>query len=606
MDIRADRIDFDLRSRAVDASGNVRVQEPPFFLRSERLRLVRSKLGVEMQGRGTLAFCPCLGTPLAVSFDGATVAPPYDVIVRNPRLELFGVPVMWAPVVWLRSPGKFGLLAPEVAYRGEDGFFVGEGVHQPWTDGDAAHGLDVRAGAYLVGGAALDARLVTAASSTHVRWDHLRQDGLAIDARGAIDAGSSARPVAGEDAKAQTVAWDVDMIRGARGVTSTTDLDAAARPFDRAVAEAAWRDDDWTFASGVRAASVRGGEVFGSGAVGPIASARRGGALGGVGAYDALVEGGALKEPDFGALSFARAEGGALFARRAGPLGASLALRGALGVASDGAAHGDDAAGSARATLSLPIARGFASEDANDPWVHRIDPRIELAALGTRASDVAGVTAPGSLFARGALPVAAGASGTALLAAANVANAVGRFGSQSVAEIEVAAGAITPLDRPGTSPLLRARASASQTWVGLSGESAHVFANGGLSGAGDVVALRARIGGADGPSLGAHVAGRFGVDPVLARALADGPLEPASGFLAIGGWTGGALITVPWTRRFTTRAGADADLTSGRLVSALGALELHDPCGCVVLRATAAHRIGRDGVDVWFTVDLPR
>ena len=43
-----------------------------------------------------------------------------------------------------------------------------------------------------------------------------------------------------------------------------------------------------------------------------------------------------------------------------------------------------------------------------------------------------------------------------------------------------------------------------------------------------------------------------------------------------------------------------------QLVAAVGALELHDPCGCVVVRATAAHRIGRDGVDVWLTVDLPR
>jgi hypothetical protein len=47
------------------------------------------------------------------------------------------------------------------------------------------------------------------------------------------------------------------------------------------------------------------------------------------------------------------------------------------------------------------------------------------------------------------------------------------------------------------------------------------------------------------------------------------------------------------------------DVTANDLVAAVGSLELHDPCGCVVVRATASHRIGRDGIDAWVTVDLP-
>jgi hypothetical protein len=103
-----------------------------------------------------------------------------------------------------------------------------------------------------------------------------------------------------------------------------------------------------------------------------------------------------------------------------------------------------------------------------------------------------------------------------------------------------------------------------------------------------------------------NVAGREGIDPVTARALTDAPLEPSAGLLAQAGWTGGARIAIPWTRAIVTRAGADMDLTSERLVAAAGGLELHDACGCVVIRANASHRIGRDGVDVWLTVDLPR
>jgi hypothetical protein len=122
---------------------------------------------------------------------------------------------------------------------------------------------------------------------------------------------------------------------------------------------------------------------------------------------------------------------------------------------------------------------------------------------------------------------------------------------------------------------------------------------------GGALVARARLGPAAGLNLTAHVAERDGVDPLLARALVEVPLEPASGFLSTTGWTGGARVAVPLGSRVTTRGGADMDLTSGELVAAIGSLELHDPCNCVVLRATAAHRIGRDGVDAWLSVDLP-
>jgi hypothetical protein len=55
----------------------------------------------------------------------------------------------------------------------------------------------------------------------------------------------------------------------------------------------------------------------------------------------------------------------------------------------------------------------------------------------------------------------------------------------------------------------------------------------------------------------------------------------------------------------TLRGGADVDFDARALVAALGALEVHDPCGCVVVRTSASHRIGRAGVDIWLTVDLP-
>src|SRR5665647_3019307 len=61
------------------------------------LHLSRSSLGVVIEGDGRLAFCPCLGTPLTVAFSRATVAPPGDLFLKNARLEIFGLPVLWLP-----------------------------------------------------------------------------------------------------------------------------------------------------------------------------------------------------------------------------------------------------------------------------------------------------------------------------------------------------------------------------------------------------------------------------------------------------------------------------------------------------------------------------
>ena len=183
-------------------------------------------------------------------------------------------------------------------------------------------------------------------------------------------------------------------------------------------------------------------------------------------------------------------------------------------------------------------------------------------------------------------------------------NTVGRWAARTAGTLDVSAGAVG--DDRSASAALRVRASAGTRLAALRADFARVA--GTSSGQGGALVARGRLGPASGLNLTAHVAQRDGVDPVLARALVDAPLEPASGFLALAGWTGGARLAVPLGPRITTRGGADVDLGAPggpQLVAAVGALELHDPCGCVVVRATAAHRIGRDGVDAWVTVDLP-
>jgi hypothetical protein len=611
VDFGADEVRFDARRQALEVAGHVRVDEPPFYLMSDELRLHRVSIGVVLDGEGKVVFCPCLGSPLAVRFHGATIAPPHDLVLRQPVLEVFGVPVAWAPLFWLRSPGRLGVLPPEVAWRGADGLFVGEGVHVPWVNGDRARGLDLRAGGYIDGGADVDATLMTSQTRTRVKWDLLKdQAGVAVDARGATAPASDADPA---HAPPVAVAWSVDALRGARAVYATTDLDVAARPFDRADAQAAWRAEGWTWAAGVRSTDLRGGPLGDFGAGGPVVAAHRGDAIGHVGAYDASFEGGAVSGAGAGTLTFARAEGGALLATHLGALGGSLALRGLGGVADDGFRVGLDGAAQARAAIGLPLVRAFGDAAApgeaketgagegtpNDPWVHRTEPRAEAAVLAAHDSGVIAVPAGRGMEAP---------SGMAWVATAGWLNALGRWAQRTSIEADVAGGAV---GGAGDARLaVRARAAANLAWLGLRADFARVLLGpSGVAGGADTggaVVARARIGPERGLNLAAHVAGRDRVDPVVARALVDAPLEPASGFLAAPGWTGGARLALPLGSHVTTRAGADVDVDARELVAWLGAIELHDPCSCVILRASAAHRVGRAGVDAWVTVDVPR
>ena len=207
--------------------GDVRVDSPPFHLRSEHVRLRRSGGGpLELEGEGTLGFCPCLGTPLAVTFQGAKIAPPGDLFLERPVLSFFGVPVLWLPAFWLRAPSRPGLLPPDLAYRATDGLYTGFGGHLPWHAGQSA--LDLRGGVYTRGGGTVDARFFGPTSRTHVRLDHLQTTGVFVDARGYQ---ASQAPTSTE------LSWDVDAVRGSRALAATTRLDEAAKPWDRAAAE---------------------------------------------------------------------------------------------------------------------------------------------------------------------------------------------------------------------------------------------------------------------------------------------------------------------------------------------------------------------------------
>lgn len=587
---RADNVSFDAKERSLELFGDVRIDSDPFHLRSERIKLSRTKWGIEADGGGRLAFCPCLGTPLTIEFEKAIVAPPGELILQKPKLELYGVPIMYLPWFWLRSAEKVGVLPPDVAYRGRDGFYLGEGVHLPWKDRGARESLDLRGGAYLVGGFVADARLLTPVGATKVRWDRLRgHDGLQIDARGATE----------------SVAWDADVLRGRRAVVMTTDLDAAAKPYDRAAAAASTAVGPILTQAGYRAVTRRGGDLERIDASGPFVALRSSGAVipgardraPWAATWDATVEGGALSSLRTRTVSYARGELGARATTDLGPVVGELSARGAGDLVAEPDRSGRDVAGSARLRFGLPLAHAYAPRDLdphdrNDPVLHVIEPFAETGILHASGDALLG-TLPG----RGLAAV----DGTAPITDAGFVTTLGRWARRESLTLGASGGFAYDVNDgmrgAGTTALLRARGAASMSLVGFDVESGHTKR-------GHAVTARARVGRADGLRLRANVAARDGIDPVLARALTDAPLEPSAGFLADTGTTGGATLVVPWTRSITTSIGADGDASARELVAFRGGFDLRDRCGCVTLHANGAHRIGREGVDIWVTLDF--
>ncbi len=604
LEVRADEVSVDARLSQLELRGNVHADSSPFHLSADVLSLRRTPRGIVVEGDGRLAFCPCLGTPLTVRFSGALVAPPGDLVIDSPRLLVFGVPIFWLPIFWLRASDRAGVLAPELAWRGSDGLFLGGGVHLPWRDGEAAYGVDLRAGAYLRGGVAASADWSTPASFSRLRYDRLAgstqggDDGLVVDVRGAMSSTGAFR---------EELSWSADAVRGARGNYATTDVEAASRAFDRFGVEARARGSNLLAGLGFRGDARRAGGLGELDASGPVAAVAASTTLGEVAVAHATVDGGALRVPGGTTLAFVRSSAGALVGARIGPLGYAASMRALADAASDGATHGGDAMATARMELSAPIGRSFASGDSRDPWRHRIDPLLSTSGV---ASTGDGALSVGARSAGTSAAPQAPVDGAALIAAAGVRTALGRWGARQAFEVEALVGGVSALRppaganatglAPATSPLIRWRAASQSPAFALVAEGGHFLGEA----AGSAWVARARVGDASAWSLRAWVASRVGVDPAASRLLSDSSETVAVGFLSEGGWTGGARASIPWTKFVSTRGGVDVDFTAERLVAAVATLELRDACGCFRFRATGSRRMGREGVDLWVSLDV--
>lgn len=568
--------------RAMRLVGDVVVAYSRFRLTSDELSLRQTPHGIEVAGHGELVFCSCASPPVAIGFDGAIVAPPADLVIRRPRLEIGGVTVFALPWFWLRGPSKPGLLAPIVAWRGADGLLLGDGVHVPWKHGDDFDALDLTGAGYLRGGFELTGTLRTERSTTRARWDRRNGDLVAIDALGSVRNGDGG-----------AVAWDADAIRGARARSGTVDLGEAARGYDRGGFGQTVRPGPFVVGAGVGAALARGGTGLGRGwAWGPRLSIASSGALDGAGTWDALATGTTLSDPAVGTTNLARAETGLSLDARPGPLSLRGSLRGAVTEADAADTTGFDAVGTARLEVGLPLARAFDGGAAEAPIVHVVEPRLEAAGLVARTS--------GEWWSATGRPVALD-GGRAAIGVAGVRTAWGRSPGRAGAAID---GAFGGLASPrGGAAIARWRTAWGSRWIGVGGEGAALLPRDGARG--EVTVARARVGELESWHLGASVAGREGVEPIAARAIEGArALEPSGGWLAREGWTGGLDAGVAPLRLLMLRAGVDEDLSTRTLLGVHGAIGYHHPCGCLTVDLFAAHRLGREGLDAWLAIDL--
>lgn len=615
LDLEAGSAEADLRLRELDLRDGVRVRLPPYYLRADRIHLSLGTWGVRVKGFGLLTFCPCEDPPVAVGFTGGWAGPPDELIVENPTLRVMGLPILWLPYLWLRSPRKLGLTTPDVSFRGPDGLFLGQGVHLP-----LGKGLELGAGVYTGGGFALTGDLATERTSTLVRFDFRRARdvgerdvpsgaGLALDARGA----------------ASVFAWDVDAIRGARGIRTTLDLEPLARPYDHldGIARVG------PVAFGVTAVDVRGAPIDAMAMTRPWVGLAASAPLGTVGGSSGSVAFG----PRFVRGRGAETIGDASLATTIGaPLGVAAM---AVSLRGDGrfARGGGETAGSgdrlgafaldARAELSLPMARAFALDRAagGPPVVHVIEPLLRAGAIGARMSGdrsaLAGfVAAPA--FAEDHT------ARTALLAAIGARTALGSFGIAPGRDpwigklaSEVAVGVLDVGGRrdaalSGELSWTTRRANGGGTLLGLQGATTRAVDA--RAGYGWLLAGRTRWEYSRG-GFGAELRGaaRGDLSVLAGWALLGAELAPrlttATGLAAPGATLG---VGTGFPVGFGFRIGGDVDVYARTwsdrpsLLDVRGTLRYRHPCGCFRLAVRGGRVVGREGIDIFASFELAR
>jgi hypothetical protein len=573
VDFRADRVEVEPETFELELRGNVVVKVARYRIQSEELSLSRGPRGLEVDGAGEVALCPCANAPVTLGFQSLTVAPPTDVLLESPTVRVGGIPVFWLPFLWLRAKDRLGLLPPWVEWRGEDGLLAGAGAHVPF-EGRSARGrvsaLDLRVGGYLEGGARVDASLDLATSTTRVVWDKLGSAALRIDSAG--NESLTDGPV---------LAWYGDALRGERARAYPSSLDQAARRYDR-LSFSVGSADRLVFGTGFGSTAARGSAFDDFGAVGPALHFGGGGPLGSDSSADVAFDLSTLRT-DSGDESQVGAE--ALFELEtpAAPLSVGATLRQRALASTTESSSGTVLMSGLFPRVSLPLMRRY------EPFTHVIEPEIGAAQIVSVTSGTP------SLAASPDLPGASarGDDGMSLwVVRAGIENTLGN--SQRAVSLLLAGGLI------GGEETEPAAAMELRSDLGLLGVSIQgTLQDDAATGVG-----RARVGKHEGLHLGAHGEARTEPSSATAQWLLPDAWDSTTPFLARSGVSAGAELGVPVGEAWEGQVGGDFDVTTSDLLAVYGSIAFHHPCGCLGATAWAGHRRGRDGFDAWLSLDL--
>lgn len=569
------RVDFSARHLDVDAelgelslSGDVEVTVGRYRLGGERVRLKRGPRGIGVEGGGDIAFCSCDSPPITLGYSSVIIAPPSDVLIKHAVLRAGGVPLVWLPYLWLRSPDRLALIFPSAEWRGEDGLLLGAGVHVPFEANQgrpASRALDVSGFYYTEGGARVDARLFTPETTNFVRFDHKDASALSIDAHGAV-----------ATQKAAITAYDIDASQGERGRRALTSLEAAARRYDHArvgVGSAG----PLLFAFGGTVDGPRGGRLSEPRRLGPFALVATGAPLGDRSSYaldlaaaSGWVAGeGRQNNADTRALERLSLES----ARRLGPV---LARAGAFEhgevISEPGQALFKLRAG-AGLSMTLPLLRRFPS------FSHLISPELS-ARFERRFWD--------------------GDSDDRMIATSGITTAIGAGHGAGAARLRLAAGwAGSP---ESAKPVALAALSADAHYLGVR-----------LAGVAEPderaaeASARVRLGARGGTALSGYAEARSQRAPRFTAA--EGQVDVIPTFQELGaydreGLSTGADLTLALASVVHVGAGVDADPVAREWLGLRAFARYRHRCGCVAVSTFGSKRSGRGGADLGLSLDF--
>jgi len=565
VEFRANEVQLETDELSLDLQGDVVIRSERFRLSGDRLSLRRSPRGVHVEGKGVLALCPCKDPPIAFGLRSADLAPPSDVLLASATLRVFGVPVLWLPYLWLRSPNRAGMLPPFIAYRGEEGLLLGTGFHLPLASRPGA-ALDFSAGAYLQGGARLEARWVQPGARVLLGFDQFQQSALDLRATAASSGESGA-----------FAALRTDWLAGERGQVATSSIERVALPSDR-LRVGVGRAGSAVLGFTLQADAPRSSALGDFGLTGPGLAFGLGGALGRRAHYAVLATTRGAHSPE-GELFTARlaAELGA--SAELGPFLQSMRVRQRATYASVFEQQSSEVESESRATFALPLARRYGE------LLHTLAPYVE-ATLGVGSRVTTGNQEPLGPAPPGARWILASGLGSAL--------GVPRA---EAARVELVAGAAGDAQ---TAEFVAAARARSDTGLLRLGAEARALPS---SRAGDLL-LQSELGRHDFVRLRAHVEGVRGD---LRRAIgifADDFTLPMGARLDRSGWSTGARLAVPWGAGIESEIGSEFDVTHAAWLAAWGQVRYRHPCRCMSLSLGAMRRQGRRGLDVGVNLEL--